>query len=128
MLRKSILGLLSLLLTAGPLSAVAADVLWLDTAPARYFTAQDWEALSQGVTDALEEAADGETLTWDNPTSGSSGQITVLRSYMQETAPCRSVRTRNRAGGLQGGAVYDFCQQPDGDWKIVPPQGVQGAP
>jgi surface antigen len=92
---------------------------WLDNAPARHYSEADWAALSAGANRALDEAADGETLTWSNPDSDAHGTLTPLSTWQQDGMQCRAMRVVNHAGKLQAQSTYDYCRRADGTWGLA---------
>lgn len=99
--------------------AVALDLLWLNQSPARHFTDEDWELAKDAADKALNAAKDGETVSWQSPTSDTKGSFTPLSTSTRQGATCRQVKTTNHARNLDGGSVINFCQQPDGEWALV---------
>lgn len=116
-------------------TAVAAVLIGLvATAPASYFLAEyhverklaqqaaliraDY-ALSQAArTRALETQISGETISWTNPDSGSSGQVTPLRTFKtSEGKWCREYL--QQAVLLSEGALRKAvaCREADGHWR-----------
>lgn len=115
MLRRVALALVLL----APAWSGASSYLWLKTAPARYFTEQDWEIFTGAFERALAEAPDGAQVEWSNEKTGSGGTIQPLSTQAGAEGPCRKVRIDNHAGGYSGSGTLDFCKQADGTWKIV---------
>jgi len=99
--------------------AVALDLLWLSQSPSRHFTNEDWDLAKEAAAKALNTAKDGETVSWKNPNSETNGSFTPLSTTTRQDMTCREVRTTNHARNLDGGAVVNFCQKPDGDWALV---------
>ncbi len=51
---------------------------------------EDMPAITRAVNTALESAKTGSVTQWENPATGSSGTITVERTYLQpDRTPCR---------------------------------------
>lgn len=100
-------------------AAASTDVRWLNFSPVRFFTEQDWEMARETVRRALEDGADGETVEWTNPDSGSRGTITPTGSTGEDGETCRAVKITNHANGLEGGGTFEFCRQADGSWGAV---------
>jgi surface antigen len=99
--------------------AFALDLLWLNQSPSRFFTDDDWDLAQEAATKALDTAKDGETVSWKSPTSDTNGSFTPLSTTTRDGATCRRVKTANHARNLDGGSVMNFCQQPDGEWRLV---------
>lgn len=127
------------LLAATVLSVVAEPLLasnlrLLDHSPGRFFTEQDWQNATAAGRKTLNDAKDGETVVWDNPKSGHFGSMTPVSTTIKNGAACRLVKIESTAGGTTGGALYEFCQSPDGKWTAVEgeselpaaPGGIQG--
>ena len=67
---------------------------------------------------ALNEAADNETVKWQNPATKSAGELTVLRRFEWQKKPCKEVRIRNEAAGRKADSTVNACQV-DGKWRLV---------
>jgi surface antigen len=111
-------GLVTLLL-ASP-AGFGFNLGFLHDAPASYFTERDWELVKGAVEDALRDAADGETVDWNNPDSGHLGTVTVLKTTQQQGMTCRTLKIYNEVESRSGDSYHRFCQQADGSWKAVP--------
>jgi surface antigen len=116
---------------ARPAAALAAALIvapvgaieygFLDQAALRYFNPQDVAMMEETIEAALDEAADGETRPWENPATGSSGEVTPLETYPRDDLTCRRARVVNRAlraTDTAKGSVLDFCRI-GGVWKIA---------
>jgi surface antigen len=68
---------------------------------------------------ALEQQISGQTVTWTNPDTGTSGRITPVRTFKSKTGQwCRefdSELTRVDQSELRRGIA---CREPEGIWKI----------
>jgi len=61
----------------------------------------------------------GETISWNNPSSGNSGTVTPTREGSSSTgAYCREFQQTVSIGGQQEDAYGVACRQPDGAWEI----------
>jgi surface antigen len=103
-------------------SLASANLRWLDYSPVRHFTDKDWELARAAAHDALENAADGTAVEWENPESGAHGSMTPLTTNDRNGRTCRDLKIRNHAAKLDGGGTYEFCRQDDGTWAAA--QGV----
>jgi surface antigen len=113
------IALLTAALAAVP-AAQAFNLQFLQDSPDAYFTDPDWERERQAARSAVEAKADGESVAWENKATGNSGAITPLRSFAGKSGErCREARIARRAKKASGEAIYQFCQQPDGSWRIV---------
>jgi hypothetical protein len=102
--------------------AAGSNLGFLKDAPITRFTGPDLEMFQSNLTAALEQNADGSHRRWDNPNTGSSGQIAVINSFAHDSKRCRRVRISNRARGYaEAKTDAVFCQETDGQWKLLPP-------
>jgi surface antigen len=95
------------------------DLHFLKHSPARHFTKQDWEIAKIATRDILQNHGQGESVTWDNPDSGSSGDLTITRVGTSSGKLCKKLQITNRVKGQEHTSSYVFCQQDDGKWKAV---------
>lgn len=112
-----------LVTVASPDIAAGSNLGFLRDAPITRFTGPDLEMFQSNLTAALEQNADGSTRRWENPNTGSSGQIAVINSFVQDSKRCRRTRISNRARGYaeaQTDAV--FCKDADGRWVMSQPK------
>jgi surface antigen len=73
-----------------------------------------------GTVRALEETRIGETVTWNNPGTGSAGTVTPTGQYTDASGRnCREFRQSVNVGGRIEEAVGTACEQPDGRWRIA---------
>jgi surface antigen len=62
----------------------------------------------------------GETIVWNNPQSGNSGNITPVRDGRAVSGDyCREFQSEVTIGGKREQAVGRACRQADGSWRIV---------
>jgi len=101
--------------------AHAFNTAFLRDAPVGLFTKDDLLVFKAAVLQAVAENADGEMLSWQSSDTDSRGEVTPLDTKTVKGATCRRTRIVNHARGRNGEGVYELCQQPDGDWKIVSP-------
>jgi surface antigen len=69
---------------------------------------------------ALEQAPVGQTITWNNPDSGHSGEVTPTRTW--QAGPdryCREYQQTVIVGGMPQSGYGTACRQPDGSWQVV---------
>jgi hypothetical protein len=106
-----------------PVSVVGSGNLsFLKDAPITRFKGPDLEMFQSNLNDALEQNADGDIRRWENPNTGSSGEIEVIKSIARDSKRCRSVRISNRARGYaEAKTDAVFCRETDGQWKLLPP-------
>ena len=112
-----------LAVVTNPGIASGSNLGFLKDAPITRFTGPDLEMFQSNLTAALEQNADGGSRHWENPNTGSSGQIAVIKSFVQDSRRCRHTRISNRARGYaeaQTDAV--FCKEADGRWVMSQPK------
>ena len=80
----------------------------------------DMAYYDQASQQALETAQPGETLPWQNPQTGTRGQITPSNYYQTAQGQyCREYQQNIVVGGVERQGYGTACRQPDGSWKIV---------
>jgi len=72
------------------------------------------------ATEALNDAEEGESVSWANPESGNEGSYTPTESFeTSEGLRCREFTQTIAVGGEEEDTVGTACKQPDGSWQIV---------
>ncbi|MDH3474009.1 MAG: RT0821/Lpp0805 family surface protein [Rhodospirillales bacterium] len=62
----------------------------------------------------------GETIAWNNPSTGNSGTVTPVRDGTSASGDyCREFQQTVTVGGSTEQAYGTACRQPDGSWRIV---------
>lgn len=106
----------------GIVAASGGNIGFLEDAPLTRFTGPDREMFGKNLNTALEQNADGEVRRWQNPDTGSAGEIELVRSFTQDSKRCRGVRISNRARGYaEARTDAVFCRETDGRWKVLLP-------
>ncbi|MEM9470242.1 MAG: RT0821/Lpp0805 family surface protein [Pseudomonadota bacterium] len=83
----------------------------LDKADMVYAQRANYEAHSAPI---------GESISWNNPDSGNSGEVTPVRDGSDTGGRyCREYQQTIYVGGQQETGYGIACQQPDGSWEIV---------
>ena len=99
----------------------SANLRFLDeSAPAFHYTDEDFTILLDAVQKALNEKADGEKLTWENPKTGHRGLVNPLNTFQENGTTCRKMRLINKAKDKIAETFYKLCKQPSGEWKVAP--------
>lgn len=93
---------------------------FLRNTPAESFTDEDWKIFKEALNGALNEAADGESRTWENPATGAGGEFTILKTVKSAKSDCREVKMTNHAGNRSRTSGQVFCVGDDGVWKLGP--------
>ena len=102
--------------------AGAQNIGFMSRGPVAFLSDAERELLRETVRNALENAADGDEIEWENPESGHGGTITMLNTHEDYGTTCRTVRSRTRAAGRSGGGTYRLCRASDGTWQFAPPR------
>ena len=116
-LAKRVASAVFLFLLTEPL--FASNLRWLNYSPVRFFTDQDWNLATEAGRKALNDSADGETVKWNNPQSGSHGSLTPISTSTLDGQRCRKLKIENSASNMQGSSIFDFCLKADGKWGAV---------
>jgi surface antigen len=85
-------------------------------------TQQDLDMIHVAVTNQVHGKPSGTTATWNNPASGNSGSIKLVKKLTRNNQQCEEVEYTVRSGGTPIYTEhYQFtsCLQPDGTWKIA---------
>jgi surface antigen len=85
-------------------------------------TQQDLDRIRDAVTNQVHGKPIGTTASWNNPASGNSGSIRLVKKLTRKNQQCEEVEYTVRT---KGPPVYTehyhftSCLQPDGTWKIA---------
>lgn len=101
--------------------ALAANISFLDNTPLSKMSASDLNLFKETLQQALDHNADGVPLRWSNDKSGTSGEITPLDRFERDGTTCRRTAVVNNVRGKTGNFTWDFCQGPDGQWRMQMP-------
>lgn len=93
----------------------AFNFQWLDDSAIADFSEQDWDIFGQTLENLLENGQDGSVTEWRNEISGNSGSMEISPS---ETSSCRLLQITNRSATKLGTNQFQFCKQPNGEWKL----------
>jgi surface antigen len=96
----------------------AFNMQYLKYSPVSKFTDKDWEILKETGKKVLNNGKDGETVSWENQESDNHGSFKPVSTSTANGQTCRVIEIRNYSGNLSGKAVYTFCKQDDGKWKV----------
>ena len=113
--------LLALSAALAPPLARGMDLSFLGQAPLRFFSDQDLRLMGDAMDQALNDAEDGESISWSNEQTGNSGTIKPLRGFSHQGLDCRRVEIINRAKkATRGDATsrVDYCKA-DETWRVL---------
>ena len=121
-LDRAILGsiaALALAAAAAPAQAQNWSSLMKDT-PAEKFNDEDMRLFNEASGKALNDAAVGETVRWENPATQSRGELKVLKTFTWKDQPCREIRIHNEARARKATTTLNLCRVAD-QWRMVSP-------
>ena len=96
----------------------------LKNTPAEQFSEEDLKLFLDASRKALNETPAGETVKWQNPVSGSHGELKVMKLFTWQDHPCRQIRVSNETIDRKGSNVLNLCQVV-GKWKLVSPSELK---
>ncbi len=71
------------------------------------------------VGQALEQASDGQEITWNNPNRDARYQVVPAQTYQRPDGQyCREYTATSTIGGKAQTTYGRACRQPDGSWQI----------
>ncbi len=100
----------------------STNARWVDVFPE--LTAEDIEIIKETARVEMGDKPKGTTLEWDNPKSGNSGSVTLLKRFSVEGRECRKLQhVLNIVRAESFNYKVTICRQPDDSWKWrAPPQ------
>jgi surface antigen len=110
---------LALAAAVAPAHAQTWSALLKDT-PAEKFNDEDMRLFNEASGKALNDAAVGETVRWENPATRSRGDLTLLKVFNWKDQPCRQIRIHNEARGRKATNTLNLCRMAD-QWRMVSP-------
>lgn len=110
-----------LLLASG---SAESFVLWSDALPP--LTKCDMATINE-LCDGLELQKPGTTWCWENPETGHSGRVTLIKPFHSEGMNCRLLKHYVSAGTDEPWVVeFTSCQDAEGNWVLRPDIKVPG--
>ena len=116
---RSSIAALALAAAVAPAHAQNWTGLLKDT-PAEKFNDEDMRLFNEASRKALNDAAVGETVRWENPATQSRGELKVLKAFTWKDQPCREIRMHNEARARKATSTLNLCRVSD-QWRIVSP-------
>ena len=111
----------SLLLVLSPLLVGASNLSFLDKATIAKFKEQDVKLLMETADKVLGSADPRATLSWSNPKTGNSGDISAIGQFTSTDGHlCKRLRVLNRAKAMESTADYTLCAVSDRGWLLNP--------
>jgi surface antigen len=96
----------------------------LKNTPAENFTEEDLKMFLDASRKALNETATGQTEKWQNPVTGSGGEIKVIKLFTWQDHPCRQIRVNNYTVDRKGNNTLNLCQV-TGKWRLMSPSELK---
>ena len=96
----------------------------LKNTPAENFNEEDLKLFLDASRKALGDASAGETVKWQNPVSGSGGELKVVRLFTWHDYPCRQLRVTSQTVDRKGSSTLNLCQV-TGKWKLLSPSELK---
>jgi len=121
-MKGAVAALLVASLAVGSTAVWGFNTAFLRDTPVMYFSAKDWTLFTDTLNNALNDGADGATSAWENPSTGSRGEITPVDTREVNGMRCRNTRVVTSAQGLTARSDYLLCRAADGEWTFGGPQ------
>ena len=118
MIRRFVVPLLVALAVASPAALALNWVPVLKNSPAERFDDEDLQLFIRTARKTVSEAADQQTVSWENPDTKHRGDFTILKSFTKDGRDCKQVQVRTEADGRKATSVVDACQI-DGKWRLI---------
>lgn len=96
----------------------------LKNTPAENFNEEDLKLFLEAGRKALNETPAGETVKWQNPVSGSGGELKVVKLFTWHDYACRQVRVFSQTVDRKGSNTLNLCQV-TGKWKLLSPSELK---
>jgi len=96
----------------------------LKNTPAERFTDEDRRLFLDASSKALSDTPAGQSVQWQNPASGSRGELKVMKVFTWRDLPCRQLRITSETTDRKGSSVLNLCQV-EGQWKLVSPSELK---
>jgi surface antigen len=94
-------------------AAVTSDI------PSAKFTADDFRMQREAQDSVLASTDIGTTRSWENPATGNSGSIKLLRSFQSSDGrECKRIQITNQAGPSKAVSTMNMCRNGAGPWRI----------
>jgi surface antigen len=94
-------------------AAVTSDI------PSAKFTADDFRMQREAQESVLVSTDIGTTRSWENPATGNSGSIKLLRSFQSSDGrECKRLQITNQAGPAKAVSVMNMCRSGTGPWRV----------
>ena len=90
----------------------------LKNTPSASFTDEDHRLFDAAARKALDESPVGATVSWENPATGSRGDLTVLKDFTWKQNRCRQISVHNESRGTAATNTADLCKMAD-KWRAV---------
>ena len=73
----------------------------------------------RALSEAFYNTRSGQTVTWNNPSSGNGGSYTPLQTFqLSDNSYCREMHGTLTVDGRERSAVATACHEADGTWRL----------
>jgi hypothetical protein len=96
----------------------------LKNTPAEHFNEEDLKLFLDASRKALTDTPAGETVKWQNPVSGSGGELKVVKLFTWHDYPCRQLRVTSQTVDRKGSSTLNLCLV-TGKWKLLSPSELK---
>jgi surface antigen len=121
---RAVAAVAAALMCMAPVLAAQGWLGVLKNTPAEQFDEEDLQIFIEHARKALNDTPDGQTVRWQNPASGSGGELTPVKSFSWKQHPCRELRIQSTAGGRTGSSTANLCRV-DERWRAVTPSQLK---
>lgn len=98
--------------------AIAFNTMFMRDSAISNMTDAEFELMTSTVYQALDDAADGDSVEWGDP-AAAHGTVKPLAPFDYQGYHCRAARLNNYAGGDHAVSTLEFCRNAAGEWKIL---------
>lgn len=96
----------------------------LKNTPAENFTEEDLKLFLDASRKALNEMPAGTSEKWQNPVTGSGGELKVLKLFTWQDHPCRQINVANHTTDRKANNTLNLCQV-SGKWRLMSPSELK---
>jgi len=96
----------------------------LKNTPAENFTEEDLKLFLDASRKALNEMPAGTSEKWQNPVTGSGGELKVLKLFTWQDHPCRQINVANHTIDRRANNTLNLCQV-SGKWRLMSPSELK---
>ena len=107
-------------ISLAPAACFALDSNFMKDSAYRDFGEDDLAKVDHALIEALDAPFDNSSSSWQNETSGNSGEIIALSTFSHDAQSCREVKIINRSKRRLGRGIYNLCRNTKGgEWAVA---------